>query len=288
MAIGGAAVALAVLLWPAAAGATWSIVAVDDETLEVGVAIASCVPADILGSPGEPLAPVVLMPGEGAAVTQGQLNLAAPARIRELVAAGAAPADIIDDLTGPEFDEVADLRQHALVTLTGEGAAYTGDGTSPEALDQQRPDVSVQGNLLADRAVVGDAADRFEAEREAGADLATALARALAAGSEAGGDRRCPDTTALFAQVAVAGPDDDPLAPSRLVTVTIAEGDADNPVILLAEAVDGGRNGWIDAAGEPSGTGGLVRLVVLVAAAVALVGGGWVFLRGLGSVRARR
>jgi uncharacterized Ntn-hydrolase superfamily protein len=285
---GALGAALALVLWAGPAAATWSIVAVDEDSGEVGVALASCVPADVLGSTSGPLAPLVLVPGEAAAVTQGQLSLDAPDRIVELVGAGADPADIVDDLTSAEFDEAAAVRQHAVVDLQGRVAAFTGDETSRVALDRQGDSVSVQGNLLVDEAVVDRTLSEFEAERADGATLGVALAQGLAAGSAAGGDRRCPGTTALFAQLVVAAPDDSPESPSTLVTVTIAEGDPDNPVELLVGAVDEGRTGLIDASSDATGGGGTFRLVVLVMAAIALIGGGFVFVRGLGSVRARR
>ena len=235
-----AATTLGLAAGPAAA--TWSIVAADPETGEVGAAIASCVPAEVLGVLDQPLVPIVLTPGTSAAVTQAQLNVEAPQRIAELTATGATPTEIVDALTDPDFDELAPIRQHAIAATTGEVAAFTGADTNPEALDARGDAVAVQGNLLADASVVDDALARFELDRAAGASLADALVAALAAGSSAGGDRRCDEQTALFAQVAVAGPDDDAAMPSTLLTVVVDEGDGQNPVeLLLAAYGDGAR-----------------------------------------------
>jgi uncharacterized Ntn-hydrolase superfamily protein len=281
-----AAVLLAALATPA--GATWSIVATEPESGEVGVAIASCVPGDALGSTDQPLVPVILVPGHAAAVTQGQLNLDAPARVGQLAAADASPPDIIAELTAADFDELADQRQHAVVDLSGGAAAFTGPATSPEALDRQGENVSVQGNLLASPAVVTDSLARFQASRDAGQDLATALVAGLLAGSEAGGDRRCGQQTALFAQVAVAGRDDDQRRPSTLLTVLVDEGDGQNPVELLASSLAGGAEGTTDLGAAEASGGGLVRAAV-GAVSVMMVGVGWfVFRRGLGSRQARR
>ena len=139
-------VVLAVGASPAAA--TWSIVGTDPDGGEVGVAIASCVAGDVLGDPEGPLVPVVIQPGIGAAVTQGQLNLDAPDRIRQLTRAAASPAEIVEDLVTEEFDEVAEVRQHAVVSLEEGPAAFTGGETSDASLDAQGRNVSVQGNLL--------------------------------------------------------------------------------------------------------------------------------------------
>ena len=146
--VGPVLAVLAVLVVTSPADATWSIVAVDPETAEVGAAIASCVPAEFLGQPSQPLVPLVLIPGTAVAVTQAQLNLDVPDRIAELVAVGATPDEIIADLTAEEFDEVAPLRQHAVVALPTEVAAFTGSETEADSLDRQGPSVSVQGNLL--------------------------------------------------------------------------------------------------------------------------------------------
>jgi uncharacterized Ntn-hydrolase superfamily protein len=277
-----------VLGWSAPAGATWSIVASDDASGQVGAALASCLPADILGDPNRPLTPVVLVPGAAAAVAQAAVNLDAPPRIRELVAAGASPTEIVDDLASPSFDEVPEIRQYAAVRLDGGAAAITGSGTEPVALDRSGPGVSVQGNLLTSEQVVTRTYDRFEEVRRGGSDLATALVEGLAAGSEAGGDRRCGDQTALFAQVVVAEPGDPAAEPSYLLTVTVDEGDGQNPVPVLVEAHRSGRRGLIEAGLAPPGSGNVVRIVVLVLAAIALLAAVIVFRRGLGSMAARR
>lgn len=270
------------------ADATWSIVATDPATGRVGVAIASCVPASVLGEVSEPLFPVVLIPGTAAGVSQAQLNVDAPERIRELVDAGETPSDIVADLASADFDEQAELRQHALVNIDGEVAAFTGSENNSEALDRQGPSVSVQGNLLVSPAVVDDALSSFLDSMQTDADLARALVAGLVAGSEAGGDRRCPESTALFAHLAVAEPGDAPEAPTVLFTVVVAEGSDQNPVVVLTERLATGERGVVDLGGGPAGTGGLVRIVVLIAAAIGLGAGFIVFKRGLGSTKARR
>ena len=285
----------------APAEATWSIVGVDAETGEVGAAIASCVPVEILGDSEEPLVPLVIVPGVAVGVTQAQLNLDAPPRMRELVAAGASPAEIIDDLSGSEFDEVASLRQHAIIRLPDDGtavgeadgdaievAAITGADNSPEALDRAGEGVSVQGNLLVSSAVVDDALASYQDAIDGDADLASALAEGLLAGSSAGGDRRCGEQTALFAQLVVARPTDDPTAPSILLTVSVDEGDGQNPVVLLAEAHRSGQMGVVDAGAGSSGSGGLVRISALALAGVMVVVSLVALKRGMGSIRARR
>ncbi len=270
------------------AAATWSLVAVDQATNEVGVAIASCVPADVLGDPERPLVPVVLRPGLGAAVTQGQLNLEAPDRLVVLTDAGVAPAGIIDDLTTADFDELAHLRQHAVASLSGEVAAFTGDQNGETALDAQGAGVSVQGNLLVSESVVADALDAYLSGRRAGLPLAQGLVDGLVAGAEAGGDRRCDDQGALFAQVAVAGPNDDPAEPAILLTVVVDPGDGQDPVVLLADAFAEGRRGLVDAGEGTDGAGQVVLALALAVGVAMLAGGAYALRRGIGSISARR
>jgi len=285
LAVSAAVLSIGVLAAPA--GATWSIVAVDPDTGDVGAALASCVPAEILGSPDQPLVPIILVPGKLAAVTQGQLNLDVPERVQELAAAGVGPADIVDDLTSPAFDEAASARQHAIASTAGV-AAFSGDQLQPEALDRQGPYASAQGNLLASPEVVDAALAAFDSAITADDSLADALVAGLQAGSGEGGDRRCPDQSALFAQVVVARPGDDPAQPATLLTVTVNQGDGQNPVTVLADAMADGRSGLIDARRRDGGGGTLVQVVVLVMATLLGLAGFLAFRRGMGSTRARR
>ncbi len=287
-----AALAVAVAVVAGLAGpahATWSIVAVDPETGEVGAAIASCVDGAILGTPTQTLVPVVLVPTVGAGVSQGQLDATAPRRIGELLDTGAAPDEVVVALTDLETDPLAEVRQHAVVTLAElEVAAHTGSELNAAALDAQGEGVSVQGNLLVDDAVVDDTLAAFTAARTDGAPLSTALVAALQAGADAGGDLRCEDQTALFAQVAVAADGDDPVEPSILLTVLVAAGDGTNPVDELSAAWAEGQRGLLDLAEPTEGTGPWFRIAVFAVAAAMVAGAFVAWSRGIGSRRARR
>ncbi len=270
------------------ADATWSIVAVDQETGQVGVAMASCVPAGLLGEPDEALVPVVLLPGRAAAVTQGSIDPDAPAALRQVLADGAAPQLAIDTVL--ELDEQPTARQFGIVLLDDVdgswSAAYTGADAEQPRGDRVGDNASAQGVLLADPAVVDRAFDAFNRARAEGRSLDRALAAGLVAGSEAGGDRRCDDQTALFAHLAVAGPADDPRRPSTLLTVTVDEGDGQNPVPMLANALAEGRSGWVDAGlSDPVG---VPRVVVLAVGTVLAVAAAFTLWKGMGSPSARR
>jgi uncharacterized Ntn-hydrolase superfamily protein len=211
-------VALALLL-PCGASATWSIVAVDPETREVGVAGASCI--------GNAQVIAGLAPGRGAIAAQAMGNLAGRDRGVELLAGGASPQAVIAAIASDRFDSLAGvdtsrLRQYGVAALGFEDApaAYTGSWTFDWRGHDLAPSVSVQGNLLVGPAVVSRALAAFTAPSPPGAHrLADRLLRGLEAGADAGGDARCmPKQAALSAFLMVAAPGDAPGSPSlRLV-----------------------------------------------------------------------
>ncbi len=231
-----------VLLGLAPASATWSIVGVDPDTGEVGVAIASCVPGVLLGDLDQPLEPVVLVPGVGAGVSQAALNSDAPPEMRRLIAAGEGADSIVSAITAPEFDNRSEERQHALVLLDGDGAGFTGLANQSVALDRPASLGWAQGNILVSEAVIDDSVSAFETTE---GDLASKLVAALQAGGDAGGDSRCGEQTALFAHVVVADREDPADAPSVLLSVSVVEGDGQNPVALLSEAFEAGERNWV-------------------------------------------
>lgn len=214
------------------AQATWSIVAVDPETLEVGAAIASCVdlPPSYYGDDGV-LKNVVIVPGVAAGVTQADVNLEAAERLRGDLAAGLSSREAVERVTSAAFDEDAADRQHAVVRLDDPAApaAFTGSRALDWSGHRTASGASAQGNILASARVVAETLDTFR--RLDGEALDRRLVESMLAGSDAGGDTRCSDEqTALFAQVAVAAPGGE----LEVRTVRVDEGDGRNPVKLLA------------------------------------------------------
>lgn len=252
---------------------TWSIVGVDPDSGEVGVAIASCVPGYGLGSLDKPLKPVVLVPGKGAAVTQAALNTQAASELAAQIEADASAQAAIDAVTNSAFDANAGERQHGVVLLNGEAASFTGEYNQHVALNQTADNVSAQGNILVSESVIADSLAAFQ---NTDGELAGRLVNALQAGSTAGGDSRCGAQTALFAQVAVAKPGDSREAPSTLLTFVESENSsatdsANNPVTALATAYESGqRNVVQDNGGIPwvlYGIGIAILVVLFLAGA---------------------
>lgn len=250
-----------ILATAAPAGATWSVVATDQQTGEVGVAIASCVQMSALGDLSQPLPPVILVPNKGAAVTQAFLNREAAWRIRELIEIGRTPEEILGDITTAEFDEQFEQRQHGIVTFSGQPASFTGSATDAATLDLHSPGVSVQGNLLVSEAVAQETLAAFEGT--VGQPLSDRLVAALVAGAAEGGDNRCGEQTALFAHLAVASPDDEAFKPSVMITIAKPLG-GQNPVDALAAAHARGETTLIDVPSQEGEGGGLGLIALLL------------------------
>ena len=210
------------------AGATWSIVAVDPITREVGAAAASCtVGVEIIFG---------AVPGRGVIVAQAATNFSARRRGVAMIASGAGPREIISLIASEEFNPgnfwSASWReqQYGVAVLGAEPAAshFTGVETVPWSGGVAEGTVSVQGNMLYGREVVHAAFQSFqESGRSNGCRpyLAERLLRALEAGAARGGDNRCPrERAALTAFVAVARPGDPADAPSLFLVAPRAFG----------------------------------------------------------------
>jgi uncharacterized Ntn-hydrolase superfamily protein len=209
---------------PRPASATWSIVAVDPRTREVGAAGASCTPfvVGILG----------LAPGRGAIVVQAMSNPMARVRGVEMLNDGATPAAIIRTLREPQFDP--ENQQYGVAALGADsGAAYTGTAAYAESATAHGAGVAVQGNTLPSKEVVHAAMAAFRAAADSGLPLAERLLRALEAGSAAGGDRRCGRQAAHSAFLGVARPGDAPRNPYVRLIIPDQEDTGINPVHLL-------------------------------------------------------
>lgn len=195
---------------------TWSIVAIDAVTGDVGVAAATCAPMTYIDN----LA--ALVPGKGAAASQALVSLENRKTVFRLLQEGHSAEDIIQHVTDLAFDALVERRQYGVITLSNgliRIAAFTGRNALHWAGDQQdiSMGVTVQGNILVGEAVVADAMQAFKERDDQGYNaLPDRLMRALEAGSAAGGDRRCNNNqvmqTAASAFILVARGGDPPYA----------------------------------------------------------------------------
>jgi len=158
--------------------ATFSIVARDPATGELGVAVQSR--AFRAGA----IVPYAKA-GVGAIATQAAANSTYGPRGLELLEKGVAPADVVKQLT--DADEGRDTRQLAVIDAQGRVKAYTGSKCNFWAGHIEGANYSVQGNILASDNVVKAMAYAFE---HAQGELAERLMAALEAGQSQGGDAR--------------------------------------------------------------------------------------------------
>ncbi|TQV81851.1 DUF1028 domain-containing protein [Denitrobaculum tricleocarpae] len=165
---------------------TWSIVARDPESGDLGIAVASRFFA--VGSRVPHLCSHV-----GAVATQAFVNPHYGIHGLVMLAEGKSPEEIVASLTAA--DEGRDSRQLHMIDARGRSAAFTGSACVDWAghlLDDQ---VSVAGNMLAGPAVIEETLKSYQAHPEL--PLLERLLGAMEAGEAAGGDKRGKQSAAV-------------------------------------------------------------------------------------------
>ncbi|MFI7065832.1 DUF1028 domain-containing protein [Kribbella sp. NPDC050124] len=131
--------------------------------------------------------------GAGAVATQAMANLSYGPDGLELLACGASADHAVAQLTGT--DDERDHRQVGMVDAQGRGATFTGGSCLDWAGGQAGDGFAIQGNILAGPHVMAAMADAWR--ESAGEPFERRLVAALAAGDQAGGDRRGRQSAAL-------------------------------------------------------------------------------------------
>jgi len=166
--------------------ATFSIVARDGETGELGIAVASKFFS--VGS----VVPWARA-SSGAVATQSFANTSFGPRGLDLLDTGATPEQIVKILL--QTDDRPDRRQFGIVSIDGSSATYTGENCLAWAGGRHGMDYAVQGNILTGEAVV-IAMEKAFLETEG--TLADRMYAALTAGDAEGGDARGRQSAALI------------------------------------------------------------------------------------------
>jgi len=166
--------------------ATFSIVAYDPETKELGVAVQSKFIA--VGS----VVPWAKA-GVGAVATQSYANTTYGPKALSLLADGDEPETVMKKIT--ETDRKAAVRQVGIVDAKGRSATFTGEKCTAWAGGLKGENFACQGNILAGEDVVKKMAKSFQ---ESKGDLGERLIAALQAGQDAGGDSRGMQSAALL------------------------------------------------------------------------------------------
>ncbi|MDQ7850056.1 MAG: DUF1028 domain-containing protein [Armatimonadota bacterium] len=165
---------------------TFSIVALDPQSGEIGVAVASKFLAVGAAVPWA-------QAGAGGIATQAWANLSYGPQGLRLLASGEAAEAALQQLVGPDGNR--EHRQVGIVDARGRTAAWTGRECLPWAGHRLGEGFTCQGNILVGPDVVEAMAGTFA--RTPG-PLPERLLAALAAGQRAGGDSRGQQSAALL------------------------------------------------------------------------------------------
>lgn len=165
---------------------TFSIVALDRSTGEMGIGVASKFLAVGAAVPWA-------RTGAGALATQAWANLSYGPAGLDLLERGASAEDVVRQLT--EADEDREHRQLGVVDRLGNAAAWTGKDCFNWAGHRTGSGYTCQGNILTGPSVVDAMAESFE---RASGMLPERLLAALESGQAEGGDSRGQQSAALY------------------------------------------------------------------------------------------
>jgi uncharacterized Ntn-hydrolase superfamily protein len=165
---------------------TYSIVARDEATGEMGVAVQShWFSVGSIVSWAEA--------GVGAIATQSFVNVSFGPEGLRLLKEGKTAKEVLDELISK--DEGRDFRQLAIIDANGNVAAYTGKSCIEYASHRVGKNYSVQANMMLTDRVVNAMAETFEKSK---GPLAERLVEALKAAEKEGGDIRGKQSAALL------------------------------------------------------------------------------------------
>ncbi len=165
---------------------TFSIVARDEQTGELGVAVQShWFSVGSIVSWAEA--------GVGAVATQSMVNASFGPRGLDLLKSGQSSSEALNDLIAS--DEGRDFRQVAIINTKGQVAAYTGEKCIADAGHITGKNYSVQANMMLNDKVVPAMSKAFESST---GPLAERMLAALKAAQAAGGDIRGQQSAAIL------------------------------------------------------------------------------------------
>jgi uncharacterized Ntn-hydrolase superfamily protein len=165
---------------------TFSIVAVDEETGQIGAAVQShwfSVGSVVTWAEA----------GVGAVATQSLVNVSFGPRGLSLLKGGKNVQEALDNLINS--DEGREFRQLAIIDSKGDVSAYTGNKCIADAGHFTGKNYSVQANMMLNDKVVSAMAEAYENSK---GPLAERMMAALKAAQDAGGDIRGEQSAALL------------------------------------------------------------------------------------------
>ena len=185
---------------------TFSIVAIDSLTREVGSAGASCISGAIIISD--------VHPGVGAIHTQSYWNAANQNNASNLMDQGSSPQEIIDWLVENDAQDNPLIRQYGIVDMAGGGrsAAYTGENCFDYKNHILGQTYAIQGNILFGQEVLDNMEENF---LNNDGPLTHKLMAALQGANIPGADTRClsygTSSLSAFIRLAKSGDNEDSL-----------------------------------------------------------------------------
>lgn len=193
---------------------TFSIVAVDTLTGEVGSAGASCLDNSAIAGGAVIISDII--PGRGAIHTQSYWNPTNQANAHQKMLDGLSPEEIIDWLENNDVQNQPGLRQYGIVDFDEAGSSRSAAFTGVNCMDWKGhhtgTNYSIQGNILLGQEIIDSIESRF---LRAEGSLADKLMAALQGANVVGADSRCApegvSSLSAFLRVAQADNDADSL-----------------------------------------------------------------------------
>lgn len=204
---------------------TFSIVAVDPATGEVGSAGASCISKTNLKNFFPNIDPDFLgdlLPGLGAINTQSFYLAQNQVNARNRMLAGDTPQQLMDWLAANDVQGNSTQRQYgaaALINGQAQAAAFTGVNCLDYKGQRTGANYAIQGNILLGAAILDSMEARF---LRANGCLSNRLMQAMQGAKVPGADSRCLSngTSSMFAFIKVAKPNDPVANPSLRLFVS--------------------------------------------------------------------
>lgn len=169
---------------------TFSIVAVDTLTGQIGSAGASCIDNSAIA--GGAIIISDILPGRGAIHTQSYWLSANQVNARNRMLAGDSPQEIIDWLVDNDAQNLPGRRQYGIVDFDEDGKARSAAFTGAQCMDWKGhvlgSTYAIQGNILLSQAIIDSIEARF---RRTEGLLSDKLMAALQGANVAGADSRC-------------------------------------------------------------------------------------------------
>ncbi|MBW1298897.1 DUF1028 domain-containing protein [Aquimarina litoralis] len=184
---------------------TFSIVAVDPDTGEIGSAGATCIAAE----DGAQTVSVIVL-GKGAINTQSFWDPRNQNNATDRMEAGDSPQQIMDWLVDNDINNDPSTRQYIAVDLNGgspRSAGYTGTDCFREFVHVTGPNYAIAGNILISEDVITDMETAF---LNTNGSLADKLMAAMQGAKRPGADERCLNNgiSSASAYIRVADPND--------------------------------------------------------------------------------